>query len=152
MPTRQTVLRTTLAASILALGLAGCGQMRPSQKVDIYEAPLSGAQEVPPNTSAARGTAEIQLNTNTNELTYKVTYSGLSGPVTGAHIHGPAGPGANAGIVIPLTGNPNAQPVQGKATITPGMYGDLAAGLWYVNIHSAQFPGGEIRGQLRRRQ
>jgi hypothetical protein len=152
MPTRQTLLRTTLAASLLALGLAGCGQMRPSQKVDIYEAALSGAQEVPPNTSGARGMAEIQLNANTNELTYKVTYSGLSGPATGGHIHGPAGPGANAGVVVPFTGNLNAQPVEGKATITQAMYGDLAAGLWYVNIHSAQFPGGEIRGQLRRRQ
>lgn len=152
MMTRQTVLRTTLAASLLALGLAGCGQMRPSQKMDIYEATLSGAQEVPPNTSAGRGTAEVQLNANTNMLTWKVTYSGLSGPVTGGHIHGPAGPSANAGIVVPFTGNLNAQPVQGQAQITPQMVGDLAAGLWYVNIHTAQNPGGEIRGQLRRRQ
>jgi hypothetical protein len=152
MMTRQTILRTTVAAGVLALGLAGCGQMRPSQKMDIYEAVLSGAQEVPPNTSAARGTAEVQLNSNTNMLTWKVTYNGLSGPATGGHIHGPAGPGANAGIVVPFTGNLNAQPVQGQAQITPQMVGDLAAGLWYVNIHTASSPGGEIRGQLRRRQ
>ncbi|MDB5872657.1 MAG: hypothetical protein JWQ07_2099 [Ramlibacter sp.] len=152
MITRQTMLRTTLAAGVLALGLAGCGQMRPSQKMDIYEASMSGAQEVPANGSGGRGMAEIQFNTNTNELSYKVTYSGISGPATGGHIHGPAAPGANAGIVVPFTGNINAQPIEGKATITPTQYGDLAAGLWYVNIHSAQFPGGEIRGQLRRRQ
>lgn len=152
MLTRHTILRTTVVASLLALGLAGCGQLRPSQKMDIYEATLSGAQEVPANGSAARGTAEVQLNSNTNTLTWKVTYSGLSGPATGAHIHGPAGPGANAGIVVPFTGNLNAQPVQGQAQITPPLVGDLAAGLWYVNIHTAQFPGGEIRGQLRRRQ
>jgi hypothetical protein len=152
MITRHTFVRTSIAAAAVGLVLAGCGQMRPSQKMDIYEATLSSAQEVPPNSSPARGTAEIQMNTNTNVLTYKVTYSGLSGPATGGHIHGPAAAGANAGIVVPFTGNLNAQPVQGQANITPTQYGDLAAGLWYVNIHTAQFPGGEIRGQLRKRQ
>ena len=152
MLTRQTVLRTTLAASVLALGLAGCGQMRPSQKMDVYEATLSGAQEVPPRTGGGSGMAEIQYNANTSEITYKVTYSGLSGPATGAHIHGPAAAGANAAIVVPFTGNLNAQPIQGTAKITPTQFGDLAAGLWYVNVHTAQAPGGEIRGQLRRRQ
>ena len=152
MMTRQTILRTTVAASLLALGLAGCGQMRPSQKMDIFEATLSGSQEVPPNTSPARGTAEVQVNTNTNTLSWKVTYSGLSGPATGGHIHGPAAPGANAGVLVPFTGNLDAQPVQGQAQITPAQMGDLAAGMWYVNIHTAQSPGGEIRGQLRRRQ
>jgi hypothetical protein len=152
MMTRQTVLRTTVAASLLAIGLAGCGQMRPSQKIDIYEATLTSAQEVPPNASPARGQAEVQHNTNTNTLTWKVTYSGMSGPVTGAHIHGPAAAGANAGILVPFSGNLNAQPIQGQGPITPQMVGDLAAGLWYVNLHSAQFPGGEIRGQLRLRR
>lgn len=152
MMTRHTLLRTSLAATVLALAVAGCGQMRPSQKIDIYEASLSGGQEVPPNSSGARGMAEVQLNTNTNVLTWKVTYNGLSGPATGGHIHGPAAPNANAGVVVPFSGNLNAMPVQGSATITPTQFGDLAAGLWYVNIHTAQFPGGEIRGQLRKRQ
>ncbi len=151
MIARQTLIRTSLAAAVL-LFAAGCGQMRPSQKIDIYEASLSGAQEVPANTSAARGMAEVQFNTNTNLLTWKVTYNGLSGSATGGHIHGPAAANANAGVVVPFAGNLNAQPVQGEATITQTQFGDLAAGLWYVNIHTAQFPGGEIRGQLRKRQ
>lgn len=151
MMTRHTVLRTVLAAAAVAL-VAGCAQMRPSQKMDIFEATLTGAQEVPPNTSPGRGMAEVQYNSNTRNLTWKVTHSGLSGTVTGAHIHGPAAPTANAGIVIPFSGNLNAQPIQGQTTLTPAQVGDLAAGLWYVNLHTAQFPGGEIRGQLRRRQ
>jgi hypothetical protein len=151
MMNRHIVLRAALAGGIAALVLAGCGQMRPSQKVDIYEARLAGTQEVPPVNTAGSGTAEIQINTNTNVLTWKVTYSGLSGTATGAHIHGPAGPGQNAGVLVPFT-NVAAQPITGQATITPTQYGDLAAGLWYVNVHTAANPGGEIRGQLRKRQ
>jgi hypothetical protein len=149
MMSRQTVLRMAVAAAA-ALALAGCGQMRPSQKADIYEATLSGAQEVPAANTRATGTAEVQLNTSTNVLSWKVTYTGLSGPATAAHIHGPAGPGANAGVVIPFQ-NAGASPIVGQTTITPAQFGDLAAGLWYVNVHTAANPGGEIRGQLRKR-
>jgi len=150
MMTRHTVVRTALVAS-LAVIVAGCGQMRPSQKMDIYEATLSGAAEVPPVNTQARGAAEVQFNANTNLLTWKVTYSGLSGSATAGHIHGPASAGQNAGVAVPFT-NVNANPIVGQATISPQQYGDLAAGLWYVNIHTAANPGGEIRGQLRRRQ
>lgn len=151
MLSRHTVLRTALAAGFVTLALAGCGQLRPSQKIQIFEASLSGSQEVPPAATTATGAAEIQFNENTNKLTWKVTYNGLTGPATGAHIHGPAAMGQNAGVVIPFSGDLNAQPVMGETTITPAQYADLAAGLYYVNIHSARFPGGEIRGQLRKR-
>ena len=151
MLSRHTVLRTALAAGFVTLALAGCGQMRPSQKIQIFEASLSGSQEVPPAATSATGAAEIQFNENTNKLTWKVTYNGLTGPATAGHIHGPAAMGQNAGVVIPFTGNLNAQPVMGETTITPAQYADLAAGLYYVNIHTDRFPAGEIRGQLRKR-
>lgn len=151
MLTRHAVLRTALAASLVVLAVAGCGQMRPSQKMDIFEATLSGSQEVPAADTTATGRAEVQFNENTNKITWKVTYTGLSSAGTAGHIHGPAAAGANAGVVIPFGADVTAQPVTGEAVITPAQYGDLAAGLWYVNIHSTKFPGGEIRGQLRRR-
>lgn len=151
MLSRHTFLRTAMAAGFVTLALAGCGQMRPSQKIQIFEANLSAAQEVPPNTSTASGAAEVQFNENTNKLTWKVTFSGMTGPVTAGHIHGAAPAGQNAGVVIPFAGNLNAQPIMGETTVTPAQYADMAAGLYYVNIHSARFPGGEIRGQLRRR-
>lgn len=152
MFSRQIILRTALAAGIVAtLGLAGCGQMRPSQKMQIFEASLSAAQEVPPAASMATGAAEVMFNENTNKVSWKITFNGLTGSATAGHIHGPAAVGQNAGVVIPFSGNMNAQPVMGEATVTRAQYADMAAGLYYVNIHTAQFPGGEIRGQLRLR-
>ena len=151
MLNRHTFLRTAIAAGFVTLTLAGCGQMRPSQKMQIFEANLSASQEVPTNTSTATGAAEVQFNENTNMLTWKVTFTGLTGPATAGHIHGPAPAGQNAGVVIPFAGNMDAQPVMGEMTVTPAQYADMAAGLYYVNIHTARFPGGEIRGQLRRR-
>ena len=150
MMTRQTVVRTTVAAGLLALGLAGCGHMMSSEKMDTYHATLSGSQEVPASPSAGTGVADVQLNTNTNTLSWKVTYSGLSGPATAGHIHGPAAAGANAGVMVPFN-SVTAQPIQGQAQITPAQAADLAAGRLYVNLHTAKSPGGEIRGQLQRR-
>jgi len=146
------LLRACSVSVVLALGLAGCGAMRPSQKIDVYEATLSGAQEVPPVATAGTGQAEVQLDTQTQVLKWKVTYWGLTGPVSGAHIHGPAGPGQNAGIAVGFTGNLNAQPIQGETKLTPQQADQLASGQWYVNLHTPTHPGGEIRGQLRPRR
>ena len=108
---------------------------------------LSGANEVPPVKSAATGTLVVALNPSTNVLNWTVSYSGLSGPVTGAHFHGPAMAGQNAGVTVPLTGSMSS-PITGTATLTPAQAADLAAGKWYVNLHTAANPGGEIRGQV----
>ena len=151
MLSRHTFLRTAVAAGLVSLTLVGCGMMRPSQKMDIFEANLTPSQEVPPADSTATGSAEVQFNANTNKVTWKVMFNGLTGPATAGHIHGPAPVGANAGVVIPFAGNLNAQPVMGEMTVTPAQYADMAAGLYYVNIHTDRFPGGEIRGQLRKR-
>lgn len=148
---RSTLLRSAVATGLLAVAVAGCAPIRPSQKIDIWEATLVGAEEVPPVGTDGRGMAEVQFNTNTSVISWKLTYSGLSGPATAAHIHGPAGVGQNAGVAVPFV-NVAMQPVQGQATLTAAQVADLVAGRWYVNVHTPAHPGGEIRGQLRRRQ
>ena len=146
---RRPILLATVVAAALVAG--GCAQTGPQNRVELFEATLTGANEVPPNNSTATGTAEVRLNEAANTITWKVLFSGLSGPATGGHIHGPAGPDQNAGVQVPF-GNLVAQPIAGEARITPEQVNQLTSGQWYVNIHSQRFPGGEIRGQLRPRR
>lgn len=152
---RSTLVRTALAGSVLAL-VAGCGAMSSSGKAaagtEVYEATLSASQEVPPTAGTGTGKAEVQVDPGTHKIRWRVTHSGLSGPATAAHIHGPAAATANAGVVVPFTGDVNAQPITGEATLTPAQYADLTAGLYYVNVHTTRSPAGEIRGQLKKRQ
>lgn len=159
----RSVLRSSLASAtvLAALALAGCAQYTRSQPATgatgmparisqgvVLTASMNGAQEVPANTRTATGKAEVRFDKDTRVLTYQVTYIGLSGPVTGAHIHGPAAPGVNGPVVVPF-GAPADGTFTGTATLNPTQAGDLLAGLYYVNVHTAAHPGGEIRGQLR---
>jgi hypothetical protein len=132
-----------------ALALAGCGGMMTSAKPSntvAFKGSLSGANEVPPKQTAGTGTFEVTLNKDNYQLHYHVVYSGLSGPATAAHFHGPAAAGSNAGVVLPFKGY--TSPIDGDATLTPAQAADLLAGLWYINVHTAANPGGEIRGQV----
>jgi hypothetical protein len=142
------------AASIVCAGLLGTsaiawGQAPPAppDTMATYTALLSGANEVPAVQTTGTGNAEITYDTQTKTLTWTVEYSGLSGPATGAHFHGPAGPGENAGVVISL-GDNLTSPIQGTATLTDEQADQLASGLWYVNVHTGANSGGEIRGPV----
>jgi len=112
-----------------------------------FTAKLNGASETPPNDSKGVGEAQVTLDTKAHKISWKVTYSGLTGAATMAHFHGPAAVGAAGPVAIPLT-PPLDSPIKGSADITDGQIGDLRANLWYVNVHTAAHPAGEIRGQL----
>jgi hypothetical protein len=115
-----------------------------------FKASMDGASEVPPNTSAGKGSVTASFDPASKELTWQGTYSGLSGPATAAHIHGPAEPGKNAGVAVPLSQKdvPFTSPFKGTATLTDAQAADLMAGRYYVNVHTDANKGGEIRGQL----
>jgi hypothetical protein len=89
----------------------------------------------------------VTYDTTSKQVTWRINYSGLSGPPTAAHFHGPAQPGTNAGVAVPIP-NPATSPVQGSATLTDAQAADLLAGRYYINIHTAATPAGEIRGQV----
>ena len=65
-----------------------------------------------------------------------------------AHFHGPAPVGQNAKVQVPVDKSALASPMKGKATLTDQQITDLMAGQWYFNIHTAENPSGEIRGQV----
>jgi hypothetical protein len=81
-------------------------------------------------------------------LTWTVTYSGLTGDASAAHFHGPAAPGANAPVIIPIGMGSVPNPSTGSKVLTDDQIADLLAGKWYVNVHTKANPGGEIRGQV----
>src|SRR5262249_47002274 len=112
-----------------------------------FKATLDGKTEVPPNTSAGTGTAEIDYDAATKKVSWKVTYSGLTGPATAAHFHGPAEAGKNASVAVAMP-NAGSSPIEGSATLTDAQAADLQDGKYYVNVHTQANPGGEIRGQV----
>jgi hypothetical protein len=138
------MLRASLLATALTLSLATAA----SAAMLHFTASLDGKSEVPATTSTGSGDLLATLDTSTKTLSYTLTFSGLTGPATAAHFHGPAAPGANAGVAVAI-GKAPTSPVTGKATLTAPQIADLEAGKWYVNVHTAANPGGEIRGQVK---
>lgn len=137
-------MRYSLIASAVAVGLVAtaCSTMN-KPKGEHYAATLAAAPGV---TTSGKGTATFTYAADTHTLTYDVKYEGLTGPAMAAHIHGPADPGQNAGVVVPF---PNAaNPITGTATLTDAQAAELKAGKYYVNVHTAANKGGEIRGQI----
>jgi hypothetical protein len=112
------------------------------------KATMTAAKEIPPKGGNGEGYAIMWYNEGTRALTWKVYYTGLSGPATAAHIHGPADMMTNAGVVIPLGQGAPSSPMTGSATLSPQQADDMMAGKWYVNVHTQANPGGEIRGQV----
>ena len=140
-----------------------------------FTATLTGAQEVPPTGSPGIGSALVTLDTVTNLLTVNVSFAGLVSPTIASHIHCCTPPGANAMVAttvptfpgFPLgvttgtylmtfdltlasTYNPAFITAHGGtvAGAQAAFITGLTSGLTYLNIHTSQFPGGEIRGQL----
>ena len=135
--------KTMLATLALGAAVAFAGPAFAEK----LKATLSGATEVPANTTAGKGTADIDYDAASKKLTWKLSYSGLTGPATAAHFHGPAEAGKNAGVAVAIP-NATASPSEGSATLTDAQAADLLAGKFYVNVHTAANPGGEIRGQV----
>ncbi len=111
---------------------------------------LSGAEQVPPVATKGSGMARLTFDPASRKLTWNVTCENLSSEVTMAHFHGPAGMGKNAGVKLWLSKKGSAVngPITGEATLSEADAKEMMAGDWYINIHTKDHPGGEIRGQV----
>lgn len=138
---RKTMLVAIGLATVLAWGYAQAAS-------ETFTGTLSGKAEVPPTTSTGTGSAQVTLDPATKEISYKVTYSGLSGPAAAAHIHCGAAAGGNAGVAVAF--KDPASPISGSATLTEAQMADLEAGKCYVNVHTAANKAGEVRAQLQK--
>ena len=110
---------------------------------------MTGAQETPPNGSLGQCDATVTLDTVSGAVSVSGTYSGLTGNANAAHIHGPAGFGVPAGIIVGLTQTGGTSgTLGGGGTLTPAQVTDMQNGLHYLNLHTTVFGGGEIRAQI----
>ena len=110
-----------------------------------YTAQLSSGQEVPTNSSTATGSGTVTLNAAETQIMVNMSFSGLGSAQTAAHIHGLAHVGVNAPVLFNLgTGTVT----NATFAVTPAQVANLKKGLMYFNVHTANFPGGEIRGQI----
>lgn len=135
----------SVACLLLGASFASLTQAMPIQ----LEATINGAQA---NAGAGSGSAATGFATMTYDeasmlFSWDIEWSGLSGPAFAAHFHGPASPTQNALVEINIGA---ASPAMGSANLSMTQGDALLAGLWYINIHTIQNPGGEIRGQVLR--
>jgi uncharacterized protein (TIGR03382 family) len=148
----------TIRTAVMVLAAATTATTASAQVVN-FTSILNGLQEVPANASPATGAATMSIDLSTLAFTIDLSFSGLSSGMTIAHIHrAPAG--SNGPIVIWLDGmnTPTTTPTipMGATSFSGTLTGtwpairlpELLAGNTYFNIHTGQFPGGEIRGQI----
>ncbi len=139
-------VRSIPCAILIGLLLAS----RAPAEVIQFTATLNGGQANECNDggtgSDGTGSGALALDTETGVVSYEITFTGLGSPENAAHVHGPAEACAGAGI---LYGLPPGSPKVGiSPALTAEEQADMRAGRHYVNIHSDNFSGGEIRGQI----
>lgn len=135
-------LNLSILIAVVVLAFSGAA------RAETFFAYLSGAQENPAVATSATGYARVVLNESTQTINYTVVYTGLSSAQTAGHIH-TAALGVNGPVTIgfAVVGG-TAGTITGSSAITAPQIATLRAHGMYVNIHTTNNAGGEIRGQL----
>ena len=164
----MTSVRTRLRMGLIGTGVIGTAMLAAAAPVGAqprtFTATLNGAQEVPPSGSPATGTGSLVFDAAAATLRVSLTFSGLTsptgGPVPPAHLHA-APPGVNGPVIVPFAfvpvGITSGSFLDQLINLTPDQVASLNTNLvagaggmtnMYFNVHTQQFPGGEIRGQV----
>ncbi|PBI88709.1 CHRD domain protein [Variovorax boronicumulans] len=175
-PARPTLRRriALFGAALAALAAAGCSRVpRFGMSAPVTEPPskepptwfvadcwLGTEDVVPPHKGKAGGSAAGTLTLATGLFEWRVNAARLSGPATVVGFYGPAATGSNGPLAIQLPLPSEGEPRNdgtgagyertGTSRLTPAQMADLMAGLWYVSVSTQAWPGGEVRGQLKR--
>jgi hypothetical protein len=140
--------------NLMAIVLLAIASLSAPARAEIieFEFDLTGFLEVPPVTTPAMGFATVILDTDTGLIVINGAFEDLTSPAVGAHLHGLAGFGQEAGIILPLDltllPGGTAGTFEGSGNLTPGQVGGVLDQRTYINVHSAMFPDGELRGQV----
>jgi len=142
----QQVTIVTIATLSISTGSLGPARGAPVS----FKVPLSGGQEVPPVFPASGATADLTYDPVTRVVTWTLSCTALSSPITVAEFHGPAQPSKNAPPAVAMVrqGGPIENPITGQTTLTPDQARQFADGEWYINIDTQNHPEGEVRGQI----
>jgi hypothetical protein len=138
-------LTLTIILSAMTFSITAAAQ----GKFSVY---LSGRQAVPANNSPGSGTCMVTINLTQTQGTVECRYRNLSSNVTGVHIHenGPVGVNGPIRFDFAFTGGTTGTINPLTFTTTPAQVADMRSNKWYVDIHTTNFPNGEIRGQVKR--
>jgi hypothetical protein len=139
----MTKSKFTLAIAGITAALLGATSAAHADMLK-FHANLVAGEETPATVSKGKGSADVTVDTAAKKIMWTVKVDGLTGAATAAHIHGPAAKGAKAPPEIDMS----KTIMDGSAAITDAQIADIKAGKTYVNVHTAKFPDGEIRGQL----
>ena len=139
----MTKSKFTMVIAGLAVSLLGTASAAQAEMMKFHADMIAG-DETPATDSKGKGTADVTVDTDAKKVMWTVKIDGLTGDATAAHIHGPAAKGEKAGPEIDMS----KAIMSGSAAITDAQIADIKAGKTYVNVHTAKFPDGEIRGQL----
>lgn len=138
-------------AALVAMGLTFTACDKEDNPVTVadnqYTATVDGRSEKPTSTtSTAIGAFDSRLNETTRTLSYTLTYSGMT--PTAGHLHRVTNADGTGGVEVPFP--TLTSPIIGSTTLTQAKMDSLKAGFFYANLHSAAYPNGEIRGDIKK--
>jgi hypothetical protein len=146
---RHLLCVIVLAATIITLNACSKDDDDKPKNMFDFSATIDAAQETPPTGESGTGTCTATYDSISNALSYTLTWNGLTDVPTAMHFH-KADVGVPGDVEIPITGFAASASgtLTASATVDQEEEHDLLEGKFYVNIHTAAHPGGEIRGQL----